>query len=109
MGTINNYSDAVNYFGNSYVLCNNVMNLDAESWFDNLWGDWCDEESGEMPEIYQTFVSNCSEEDVKYLCEWFGLLFYYSESLDCFILCVPHFGTMWRGVDIEDNRPEAYK
>lgn len=108
MKTVNNYSDAVNYFGNSFVLCNNVMNLDSESWFDNLRGDWYDEE-GDMPEIYQTFVSDCSEEDVQYLCDWFGLLFYYSEALDCFILCVPHFGTMWRGVSVEDNRPEEYK
>lgn len=105
MKTVNNYLDAVNYFNNHRVLCNNAMKLDAESWFDNLWGDWFDEDSEEMPEIYQTYITDCSEDDVRYLCDWFGLLFYYSETLDCFILCVPHWGTSWSYVSVEDNRP----
>lgn len=103
MKTINNYLDAVNYFGNSRVLCNKAMQID-EYWFENLWGDWYDEDD-EMPEIYQTYITDCNETDVKYLCKWFGLLFYYSETLDAFILCVPHFGTMWIGVSVEDRRP----
>lgn len=105
MKTVNNYFDAVHYFGNSFVLCNNIMQLDAGTWVDNLWGNWFDEDSEEMPEIYQTYITDCSEDDVRYLCDWFGLLFYYSDALDCFILCVPHFGTMWKGVSVEDNRP----
>lgn len=105
MKTVNNYLDAVNYFGNHRVLCNKAMQLDPETWFDNLRGDWFDEDSEGMPEIYQTYITDCSEDDVRYLCDWFGLLFYYSEALDCFILCVPHFGTMWSGVSVEDNRP----
>lgn len=104
MKTANNYLDAVNYFNNHRVLCNNAMRLDSETWFDNLWGNW-DCEEGEMPEIYQTYITDCSEDDVKYLCDWFGLLFYYSETLEAFILCVPHWGTHWSGVSVEDNRP----
>lgn len=105
MKTVNNYLDAVNYFGNHRVLCNNMMKLDSESWFNNLWGDWFDEDSEEMPEIYQTYITDCSEDDARYLCDWFGLLFYWSETLEALILCVPHFGTPWSGVSVEDNRP----
>ena len=105
MKTVNNYLDAVNYFNNHRVLCNNMMQLDAETWFDNLFGDWFDEDSEEMPEIYQTYITDCSEDDVRYLCDWFGLLFYYSETLEAFVLCVPHFGTHWSGVSVEDRRP----
>lgn len=103
MKIVNNYLDAVNYFCNHRVLCNKAMQLD-EYWFENLWGDWyCDE--GEMPEIYQTYITDCSEDDVRYLCDCFGLLFYYSETLEAFILCVPHFGTCWIGVSVDDRRP----
>lgn len=104
MKTVNNYSDAVNYFGRDFVLCNNAINLDAETWFDNLWGDWW-ADGDEIPDIYQYFVTDSTADEVRYLCDSFGLLFYYSETLDCFVLCVPHFGTMWRGVSVEDNRP----
>lgn len=104
MKTVNNYLDAVNYFNNHRVLCNNMMQLDAESWFDNLRGDWYNED-GDMPEIYQTYITDCSEDDARYLCDWFGLLFYYSETLEAFILCVPHYGTHWSGVSVEDRRP----
>ena len=104
MKTVNNYLDAVNYFNNHRVLCNKAMQLDADTWFDNLWGNWYDEEK-ETPEIYQTYITNCSEDDARYLCDWFGLLFYWSETLEAFILCVPHYGTYWSGVSVEDNRP----
>ena len=105
MKTVNNYLDAVNYFGNNRVLCNKCMSMD-EFWFENLWGDWFSEgEEHEMPVIYQTYITDCTEADVHYLCDWFGLLFYYSNTLDCFILCVPHWGTHWSGVSVEDNRP----
>lgn len=104
MKTVSNYLDAVNYFNNHRVLCNNMMKLDSETWFDNLWGNWYDDDE-EMPEIYQTYITDCSEDDARYLCDWFGLLFYWSETLEAFILCVPHWGTHWSGVSVEDNRP----
>lgn len=109
MKTIQNYSEAVNYFGNSFVLCNKAVEIEPY-WFESLWGDWFREgEDNEMPEIYQYFVSNCSEREVRDLCDWFGLLFFYSEALDCFVLCVDHFGTAWRYVPVEDNRPAEYR
>lgn len=80
------------------------MQLDSETWFDNLRGDWYRDDD-EIPEIYQTYITDCSEDDTRYLCDWFGLLFYWSETLDAFILCVPHWGTHWSGVSVEDNRP----
>ena len=104
MKRIDNYKDAVNYLGNHRVLCNNVPDIDPTIW-DDLYGDWYDDD-GELHEIYQYYITNCTEWDVEYLAKSFGLLFVYSEVLDCFILCVEHFGTAWDGVYCEDKRVE---
>lgn len=65
--------------------------------------DYCEEEN----EIFQWFITNCSQSDVEYLTKTFGLLFTYSNMLDCYILCVTHFGTMWSGVDWETTNKHA--
>lgn len=59
--------------------------------------EWDDDEyeAPEKPEIFQWFITDCSEWDVKFLREHFGLLFTYSDLLDCYILCVTHYGTAW--------------
>lgn len=93
------YSEAVKRFGNSFVLCNNVPEIDPSIW-ENAYFDFDD-----AGEIMQYYISDCSAEDVKYLSSWFGLLFVYSEVLDCFVLCVDHWGTAWSGVMIEDKSP----
>lgn len=93
------YAEAIKRFGNSYVLCNNVPEIDPSIW-ENVYFDF--EDAGE---IMQFYISDCSSEDVKFLSSWFGLLFVYSEVLDCFVLCVDHWGTAWSGVMIEDKSP----
>lgn len=93
------YAEAVTRFGNSYVLCNNVPEIDPSIW-ENVYFDF--DEAGE---IMQYYITDCSAEDVKYLSSWFNLLFVYSEVLDCFILCVDHWGTAWNGIMIQDNSP----
>ena len=50
-------------------------------------------------EIYQWYITDCSKWDVEYLIKTFGLLFTYSDLLDCYILCATHFGTGWDYVD----------
>ena len=62
------------------------------------------EDTHEYEEIFQWFLTDCSEFDVKYLREHFGLLFTFSDLLDCYVLCVTHYGTSWDYVEwVTDN------
>lgn len=58
-------------------------------------------------EIYQWYITDCSKWDMEYLRDTFGLLFTYSDMLDCYILCVTHFGTGWDYVDWHTTNPNA--
>lgn len=86
------YRIATHWLGNSYVLANNITQ--DTSVFDNFRFEFYDED-GEPMEIYQWYITDANESDVEWLEKTFGLLFTYSELLDCFVLCVPHFGTGW--------------
>lgn len=97
------YADAVKRFNNSLILCNNISELDTTIWDNMLFS--LEDEDGNTREIMQYYITDCTREDVEYLSQWYGLLFTYSELLDCFILCVDHWGTSWRGVMIEDKSP----
>lgn len=94
------YSEAVNWLHNDFVLCNNIVNVD-ETIYENMRFSDYDEENDSYTEIYQWFISDCNQSDVEYLEKNFGLLFTYSDKLDCFILCVNHFGTSWDYVPCE--------
>lgn len=93
-----NFRVAVEWCNNSYILCNNITEVDPNIW-DNIQGlpDWCsDEESEEeMPDVYQFFLTDCSQSDMKYLRDTFGLWFAYSDVLDMYVLLVTHYGTSW--------------
>lgn len=93
------YSEAVNWLHNSYVLCNNIPEVDQSIW-DNMRFNYYDEDNNPI-EIYQWYITSASESDVEYLEKNFGLLFTYSDKLDCFILCVDHYGTSWDYVACE--------
>ena len=97
------YACAVKRFGNSYILCNNIEQLDPSIW-DNAEFELYDENSDPV-DIFQYFLTDCSRSDVTYLAEWYGLKFTYSDMLDCYVLCVDHCGTSWDSVMIEDNSP----
>lgn len=86
------YRIATHWLGNSYVLANNITQ--DTSVFDNMRFDFYDED-GDPMDIYQWYITDANESDVEWLEKTFGLLFTYSELLDCFVLCVPHFGTGW--------------
>lgn len=92
-----NYSVAVNWLGNSFILCNEIVNADA-SIFDNCRFPLYDEETETEKEIFQWYITDCTEDQAEWLENHFGLLFSYSEMLDKFILCVDHFGTDWKYV-----------
>ena len=105
MATISNYYDAVHYFNNSFILCNNITEVDP-SVYDNMMFP-LENEEGYPIDIYQWFLTDCSANDAEYLANRFGLLFTYSDLLDCFVLCVDHYGTMWKGVSVVDNEVET--
>lgn len=98
------YASAIKRFGNSYVRCNNVPAIDPTLW-ENTWFDPYNE-YGDLIDIFQYYITDCDETDVRFLSAWYGLKFAYSEELECFILLVDHWGTPWTGVMIEDNSPE---
>jgi hypothetical protein len=94
------YAEAVNWLNNSLILCNNITEIDT-SIYDNMRFSDYDEESDSYTEIYQWYITDCSEGDVEYLEKHFGLLFTYSDLLDKYILCVDHYGTSWKYVHCE--------
>ena len=94
-----NYAVAVSWCNNNYVMCNNLPEIDDTIWENMVGLEECDEETDEAtyPEIFQWFISDATQGDVNYLTEAFpGLIFTYSELLDCYILCVDHYGTNWK-------------
>lgn len=86
------YRIATHWLGNSYVLANNITQ--DTSVFDNFRFEFYDEDEKPV-EIYQWYITDATESDVEWLEDTFGLLFTYSELLDCFVLCVDHCGTGW--------------
>jgi hypothetical protein len=94
------YAEAVKSLNNSYILLNNIVDID-NSVYDNMRFSDYDEETDSYTEIYQWFISDCNEGDVEYLERNFGLLFTYSDLLDKYILCVDHYGTSWNYVHCE--------
>jgi hypothetical protein len=52
-------------------------------------------ENTENWEIFQWYLTDCSDFDAKYLRETFGLWFTYSNMLGLYVLLVPHWGTSW--------------
>jgi hypothetical protein len=98
------YSDAVKRFNNSLILCNNITEVDPTIWEDTYFNPY--DEDDNPVEVYQYFITDCTLQEVTTLYEWYGLKFAYSTALDCFILCVDHWGTSWNSVMIEDNSPK---
>lgn len=99
-----NYKVAVHWLNNSLILCNEIQN--DMSIYDNMRFDLEDEE-GNIHDIYQWYLTDCSESDVEYLEKTFGLLFTKSDNLDLYILCVDHFGTAWDYVYCETSNEYA--
>lgn len=100
-----NYRVATEWCNNSYVICNGLSEIDP-SIYDNIRFP-LEDEDGDMIDIYQWFISDCSKSDVEYLEETFGLHFTYSDLLDCYVLCVTHWGTAWDYVYWMTSNPYA--
>jgi hypothetical protein len=103
---VTNYMDAVHWLHNSYIMCNNLPEID-ESIFENFRFDYYDENQ-DPTEVYQWFLCSGCESDIEYLEKRFGLKFTYSDKLDLFVLCVTHFGTSWDYVFNPDAEADKY-
>ncbi len=112
-----NYQVATNWLNNALILCNNIIEID-NSVYENqrfsLWVNWetgeecdADDDKAREREIYQWYLTDCSEGDVEFLEEHFGLLFTYSDLLDMYVLCVDHFGTGWDHVEWDTDLENA--
>ena len=89
------YSIAINWLRPSLVLCNNIAEID-QSVFDNARFSFYDEDEEMETEIFQWYLTNLSLDDVEWIEKNFpDMKFTYSDLLDCFVLCVDHFGTGW--------------
>lgn len=97
------YATAVNWLNNSRILCNDICRIDETFW------ENCRFELEEGDEIFQFFLTNCSQSDVEFLEQHFGLLFAYSELLDLYVLCVDHYGTHWDSVPCYTDLETAKK
>ena len=106
MTTLTTYKEAVNWLNNSYILCNNIVEID-QSIYDHMNFNFYDED--DLPvDIFQWYITDCSQSDVEYLTKYFDLKFTYSDMLDCYILCVDHFGTSWAYVSCPVNDVDEY-
>lgn len=88
------YKTIVDYFIGDIVLCNKVAEID-DSIFENIEYDY--KKYGELMEnfdIYQYYLCNLSDWEKERAIR-FGLIVSYSDTLDCDVLCVDHFGTSW--------------
>ena len=92
------YRIATKWLSNNYILANNIA--EEEGFFDECRFDLYDEDNNFI-EIYQYYITDASLDDVEYLEKNFGLKFSYSNKLDCFVLCVDHWGTGWDYVSCE--------
>lgn len=109
-----NYAVATKWCNNSFVLCNNIAEIDS-SVYDNARFEWVDKD-GKETDVSQWYITDCSKWDVDFLSKSFGLLFSYSSMLGCYILCVDHCGTAWSDVpceilnkDIHDSIVEGFE
>lgn len=87
-----NYRTAAHWLNGSLILCNEIQN--EEYFLENCRFNLFDENDNPV-DIFQTYLTNYSLDDVRFLEDHFGLLFSYSDKLDLFVLCVDHYGTSW--------------
>ena len=114
------FLEAVNYNRQQSILCNNILEIDENIlWTDDRFIDepmseeefevneeekayyetyesYLDSFEQSRFEVYQWFITDLSQSDAEFKHRVFGLEFYYSEVLDCYIMPVYHLGTSWR-------------
>ena len=89
------YKTIVERFIGDIVLCNNIVEVD-ESVYDNFRNAY-DEENDEIVDIFQYYLCNVDNDTIDLLSKY-GLIFSYSDLLECDVLCISHYGTSWNYV-----------
>jgi len=100
-----NYQTAATWGNCQLILCNNIVNIDP-SIVDNMRFNYypCDDDGNvsDYPiDIYQWYITDLSDWSVEWQEKTFDLKYTYSDLLDCYILCVDHYGTLWNSVSCE--------
>lgn len=96
VGTTDYYT-AAHWCGDGLVLVNNITEIDP-NFYDENADLFAENESGDVPEYYQFFITNWTPGDVEYMKKTFDLKIGYSPLLDTPVLFVDHYGTAWDGV-----------
>jgi hypothetical protein len=94
------YYTASHWGGVQMVMVNNLPEIDPSIW-DNARFETYNEENDQYTEIYQFFITNQNYDDIVWMEKTFDLKYTFSDLLDCWVLCVDHFGTAWKGVACE--------
>lgn len=94
------YADAVSSISNM-VLCNEIAKIDDDVFFENV----CEatDEGDYFMDVYQYYITDCSDADVDYLRSRYELRFAWCEKLSVWVLLVTHCGTAWSYVDWVDH------
>lgn len=94
------YNIAVEWLRPNLILCNNIGEIDPGI-YENARFPMYGEDGEDPAEIFQWYLTSLSQSDVEWLEGQFDIKFTFSELLDCFVLCVDHFGTSWDYVACE--------
>lgn len=93
-----NYSNVVDLIHNT-VLCNKIVEIDPTV-IDNMDPEILENNI----EIFQYYIIDSNSDLVEYIQNHYkGIYFTYSNMLDCYILCVDHWGTNWDLVNVEER------
>lgn len=89
------YRTLVDRFIGNIVLCNNIVDIEDYSIYENIQVGTLDENT----DIFQYYLCNVNEWDIETLKELTkdnnDIILSYSDKLDCNVLMVDHFGTSW--------------
>lgn len=100
------YDTAAHWGGANLVLLNNIVDIDTDfNPYEGLYEEYDTdgtEEEQDLPEFFQFYITNLSDDSVEWNRETFpDLVYQYSDLVDAWILCVPHYGTSWDYVQIQ--------
>jgi hypothetical protein len=89
------YRTLVDRFIGNIVLCNNIVDIEDYSIYENIQVGTLDENT----DIFQYYLCNVNEWDIETLKELTkdnnDIILSYSDKLDCNVLMVDHYGTSW--------------
>lgn len=91
MKTYIDYYTAVHWNNNSLILMNNIHEIDPD--FEEPMNE---DEEGNTREYFQYFLTSMSDEAAKFSRKFFPeVKLAKSNVLDCWVLCVDHYGISW--------------